>query len=151
MSVRYTTTFRPRFSDFDLQGVLHSKSYLDYLAEARLDQLERCYRLPISGYLAKNQSFVVHSYNIVFVRPITYGIEFSVSTSVQEIAGPTASVEFAFHDQGHEAKVYASGRIGYVLFDLAKRRPVPFEEAEKSVYLCAQNGVRGTSPPLQDR
>jgi len=50
MRRRFASEFTPRFSDFDMQGIMSSRSYLDFLVEARIDQMARCYEIPLERY-----------------------------------------------------------------------------------------------------
>ena len=135
MSNIYGTTFNPKFSDFDIQGVLNSKHYLDYLTEARIEQHETRYKIPMSKYLAKNQTFVVQDFHIKFNKPILFGHKFVVYTQVKDITGPIATMQFRFVSEDNEDRIYSEGTIQYSLFDFANKKSVSFSEEDKSVYL----------------
>src|SRR4051812_21920560 len=69
MKKRFSTEFTPRFSDFDAQGILNSKQYLDFLTEARMDQMIRCYLVPMDTYHKRSQTWVFSTFSIKFYKP----------------------------------------------------------------------------------
>ena len=79
------TLVKPRFSDFDLQGVLNSRQYLDLVGEARIEQMERYYKLPIEMYTKRKQSWVLSQLNIEYLKPIYFPTSFFISTKIESI------------------------------------------------------------------
>jgi YbgC/YbaW family acyl-CoA thioester hydrolase len=131
---RFQTHTRPRFSDFDLQGVLNSRQYMDFVGEARFDQMGRCYGKPISEYTAQNLTFIVSEFHIKYLRPITFGMEFLVETEVVEIDGSKITIDFEFKSIDAK-KTHASGQVFYHLFDIVGRRPTPVSDEDKQRFL----------------
>lgn len=131
---RYHTDFMPRFSDFDLQGIVNSARYLDFLSEARIDQMVRCYRMPMDHYMKKNQTWVFSSVNLNYLKPIFFGKQIRVETEVIAIEGAMATVDFSFHD-AESGKVHANGKATYHLIDLASKKPVPVPAEDVEVFL----------------
>lgn len=131
---RFTTRIKPRFTDFDVQGILNSAKYLELVGEARMEQMETGYKKPIAEYTALGQSFVISEFNIRYLRPIAFGKDFDIETQVLEIDGAKAVIGFSFKNIDSQ-KEYASGQMIYHLFDLAARRPVPISEADQQVFL----------------
>jgi acyl-CoA thioesterase FadM len=134
---KFTSSFFPRFSDFDLQGILNSRQYIDLLAEARFDQMLRCYKYPIDSYVKRNQHWVVSNLCLDFVSPIYPGKAVNVSTSVYQIEGPKAYVAFTFEtlSSTNALKTHAFGKAEYVLIDLNTKQPVEISKEEKDIYL----------------
>ncbi len=136
----FHTTFRPRFSDFDLQGVMHQRQYLDLLAEARIDQMEKNYKIPLETYVKKNQHWVAARVDISFLNSIVIGKKVIVATSVFKIEGSKAFVSFRFfphseNEDGSYEKIYAEGIAEYVLINLKTKTPIAISEEDKAVYL----------------
>jgi acyl-CoA thioester hydrolase/thioesterase-3 len=134
MKRRFTSEFTPRFSDFDMQGIMSSRSYLDYLIEARIDQMQRCYELPIDKYTKKNQSWVFSAVSLSFISPVAFGTKLLVDTEVVAMEGATATVDFAFRHSTKD-KIFATGRATYHLVDLATKRPVDIPRQDIDVFL----------------
>lgn len=133
---KFTSTFNPRFSDFDLQGIMNSKAYIDLLAEARFDQMQRCYKYPIENYLKKNQHWVTAKLEFNFESPIFPGRELFVTTSVTSIEGPVAKVTFSFESKSAKGeKIHCWGNANYVLIDLATKTPINISDSDKEIYL----------------
>ena len=133
---RFATEFSPRFSDFDLQGILNSRQYVDILNEARFDQMKRCYNYPIEEYVKKGQHWVVSGLSFTFISPIYPGRPVLVHTQVVKIEGPKAYVEFSFETETKVGfKVHASGSAEYVLIDIKSKSPVDISAEEKAIFL----------------
>jgi acyl-CoA thioesterase FadM len=134
MKRRFATAFTPRFSDFDLQGIMSSRCYLDLLVEARIDQMVRCYEIPLDRYTEKNQTWVFSAVTLTFLSPVFYGTKLLVETEVTNIEGAAATVDFAFRHATKD-KVFATGTATYHLIDLATRRPIPVPKEDVEVFL----------------
>lgn len=134
---KFTTIFLPRFTDFDLQGILNSARYVELLAEARFEQMNRCYNYPIENYLKKNQHWVVANININYISAISPGRAIEISTEVTEIVGPKAHVAFGFETRNSSGQVksHALGTAEYVLIDLKTKAPIDISEEERNVFL----------------
>lgn len=129
----FQTEFHPRFSDFDLQGILSSRQYVELVGEARVQQLRDNYHYPIEKFIEKRQSFVLSDFTIKFISPIHYPESFFIETAVAEMEGPRSKVEFSFI--GKDKSVRAKGTVTYFLFDMKGRRPVDFTPEEKAIFL----------------
>lgn len=137
MKKRFTSEFVPRFSDFDVQGILNSRTYVDLLVEARLDQMIHCYKLPMDHYAKKNQSWVFSSVTLNFVRPIFLGAKVTVETEVTSMEGSVAKVDFAFKCPT-KGKIFADGSATYHLIDLVTKRPLDIPDSDREIFLSVQ-------------
>jgi len=134
MRRRFTSEFTPRFSDFDMQGIMSSRCYLDFLVEARIDQMVRCYDRPLDHYAERNQSWVFSALSIGFVSPVFFGTKILVETEVTKIEGAAATVDFAFRHPAKD-KVFARGCATYHLIDLGTKRPVDVPANDVDAFL----------------
>ena len=130
---RYTLVY-PRFSDFDLQGILNSRQYIDLVSEARIEQMRRHYQLPMEEYAHRSQSWVLSHFSIDFIKPIVFGVNFFVQTTVKSVEDDCAVVAFVFVDIT-KSKLFSQGEVHYHLIDLKTRKPVSIPEEEKNRYL----------------
>ena len=134
MRPKYRTSIVPRFSDFDLQGILNSRQYLDLVGEARTDQMKRCYKVPLETFTNRGQTFVLRTFEIAYEKPIYYGTAFDIETWVDDVRGPMAEILFRFVSPGDDV-IYANGSARYFLVDCESRKPVEFSEEIRRVYL----------------
>jgi acyl-CoA thioester hydrolase/thioesterase-3 len=134
---RFVSEFTPRFSDFDMQGIMNSRCYLDFLVEARIDQMARCYQVPLDHYEKQNQSWVFSAFTIAFINPVFFGAKILVETEVMRIVGSAATVDFAFRHATKE-KIFARGCATYHLIDLGTKRPVDVPLRDVEVFLSSQ-------------
>ncbi|MBI4404175.1 MAG: thioesterase family protein [Deltaproteobacteria bacterium] len=125
---------RPRINDFDLQGVLNSKQYMDLVAEARIEQMQRYYKVPIETYFKRNQTWILSRFLIHFARPIRFYSSFFIHTQVARIEGPKSVVKFDFVSLDKKT-THASGEVDYYLLDLSTWKPVSMPENERLVFL----------------
>lgn len=134
---KYVTEFTPRFSDFDLQGILNSRQYIDLLNEARFDQMNRCYKYPIEEYVKQGLHWVAASLSFNFMSPIYPGRKVLVFTQVVNIEGPKACVEFSFETNSSDGsrKIHATGKAEYVLINIKTKSPVNITDKERELYL----------------
>ena len=137
MRRRFASEFTPRFSDFDMQGIMSSRSYLDFLVEARIDQMARCYEIPLERYAEKGQTWVFSAVTLSFVSPVRFGTKIVVETEVVNIEGAAALVDFAFRHPTKD-KVFALGCATYHLVDLEPKRPVDVSARDVDAYLSTQ-------------
>ncbi|HXU03963.1 MAG TPA: acyl-CoA thioesterase [Polyangia bacterium] len=134
---RFASEFTPRFSDFDMQGIMSSRCYLDYLVEARIDQMARCYELPLAHYAERNQTWVFSAVALDFLSPVLFGAKIVVETEVTKIEGAAATVDFAFRHPTKD-RVFARGCATYHLIDLATKRPIDVPAKDVEVFLSRQ-------------
>jgi acyl-CoA thioester hydrolase/thioesterase-3 len=134
MKRRFTSEFTPRFSDFDMQGIMSSRSYLDFLVEARIDQMSRCYEVPIDSYTKKNQTWVFSAITLSFISPVVFGTKLLVDTEVVAMEGASATVDVSFRHATKD-KIFATGRATYHLVDLGTKRPVEIPKEDVDVFL----------------
>ena len=117
-----------------MQGILNASRYLDFLAEARIDQMTRCYKISLDHYMKKNQSWVFSSVSINFLRPVLFGQKIRVETEVISIDGAMAVVDFRYSDLDR-VRDHAKGTAPYHLIDLSTKKPIPVDAEEAAIFL----------------
>ena len=133
---RYFSEIQPRFSDFDLQGILNSMHYVNLLNEARFEQMGRCYNHPIENYVKRGQHWVASHLSFNFLSPIYPGRKVLVFTEVCKIEGAAAFVDFSFETEVNGGfKVHTTGKAEYVLVDLKTKVPVKISDDEHAIFL----------------
>ncbi len=87
MQKRFETTIQVRPSDMDINFHVHLSKYLEYILFARMEQMDRCYHLPIAKFVKRGMSWVVRSTHLNFHSSVRLGDEFRMWTWVEEISG----------------------------------------------------------------
>ncbi len=131
---KFRTRANLRFSDFDLQGVLNSRQYIDLVAEARIDQMRDCYKFPMDEFTNRGQTFILSQFTIEYVKPVVFGTAVEVETQITSIEGPIANIAFSFLSKNGE-KLHAKGSVKYVLFDMKNQKTVAFTEEDKAAFI----------------
>jgi YbgC/YbaW family acyl-CoA thioester hydrolase len=129
----FETIVPVRPDDIDMNQHVHNSKYLDYVLAARLDQMERCYQLPMSEFWERGYSWFVKVAHIEHKRPLVIGDRALVRTGVTEIAGRSCHVDFEiFREQ--TGKIAATGWFEYVMVDAASGRAVSIPEDIVAAY-----------------
>ena len=128
------STVKPRFRDFDIQGILNSSAFLEIISEVRLEQMETYYKLPMSEYLSQGQTWIISHYEITFKRPIKYPLSFRVQTQVEEIIDATAKVRFRFLAEKSNDE-YTVGSLIYNLFDMNNKKTISISQKHADIFL----------------
>ena len=91
---RFTSELHVRQDDIDMFRHVHSSKYLDYVLEARFDQMERCYGMPMRAFLERGLGWVVRVSHFEYKRPLGIGEKFRVTTWIEDIRGSDVEVRF---------------------------------------------------------
>jgi len=127
MYSKFETEIVVRPSDIDYNGHVHQSVYLDYLLFARVDQMKRCYKVPIEEFFKRGFSWATKSTTIEYKRPLFMDETITVRTWVKEIKKMTVKVCFQLlKDSG---KIAAQGHSIYVLINSKTGKPVAIPEA----------------------
>ena len=129
----FETIVPVRPDDIDMNQHVHNSKYLDYVLAARLDQMERCYQLPMSAFVERGFSWFVKVAHIEHKRQLLMGDCAIVRTRVTEIAGRSCHIEFEILRQ-ETGKTAATGWFEYVMVDAASGRAVAIPEDIVAAY-----------------
>lgn len=118
---RFTTEMKVRPDDIDLFQHVHSSRYMDYLLAARFDQMERCYKFPMSEYLERGMGWYQTSITMNYKRSLTLGDEFIVETGILNFGACTIELSYRIIKKLTN-KVCVDGTATYALIDLKTQR-----------------------------
>ena len=118
---RFTTEMKVRPDDIDLFQHVHSSRYMDYLLAARFDQMERCYKMPMSEYLERGMGWYQTSITMNYKRSLTLGDEFIVETGITKFGVCTIDLSYRIIKKSTN-KVCVDGTATYALIDLKTQR-----------------------------
>lgn len=124
---RFETEMKVRPDDIDLFQHVHSSRYMDYLLAARFDQMERCYKMPMSEYLERNMGWYQTSITMNFKRPLVMGDEFVVETGITKFETRTIEISYRIFKKSTN-KLCVDGTAAYALIDLTTKRAIPIPQ-----------------------
>ena len=104
----------PRFSDFNIQGILKASTHLDLACESQLAQMAPRYNLPLPSFTAKGQRWHLGDFNINFPHVIRGLNPIRIEADVVAVKDNAMIVDFAFFDEQREKK-FAFGAIRFEL------------------------------------
>ena len=121
MYSKFDTEIIVRPSDIDYNGHVHQSVYLDYLLFARVDQMKRCYKVPIEEFFERGYSWATRSTTIHYKKPLFMDEAVIVRTWIKDIKKMTVEVGFQFlKDSGDTA---AEGHSVFFLLNTKKGKP----------------------------
>lgn len=118
---RFTSHLRVRPDDIDMFQHVHNSKYFDYVLAARYEQMETCYGMSMEQFMAAGYGWVVKTAHVNFIRPLTLGEAFSVTTGIVSMDEKVAQVTFEIVSQ-NTGKLCSDGWFDYVLIDLKTGR-----------------------------
>ena len=125
---RFTTELRVRPDDIDMFQHVHNSKYLDYVLAARYEQMETCYGMSMEQFMAEGYGWVVKTAHVNFIRPLTLGEAFSVTTGIVSMDEKSARVTYEIISF-KSGKLCSDGWFEYVLINLKTGRSMPITPA----------------------
>lgn len=118
---KFESILKVRPDDIDMNQHVHSSKYIDYVLAARYDQMERCYKMPITEFTKHGLGWVVRNTFIEFKRPLVLGDEMLVRTYIDEMQKDSVKVNFEIIKAAN-GKVSCTGYFNYTMIDLKTAR-----------------------------
>ncbi len=118
---KFESELQVRPDDIDMNQHVHNSRYFDYVLAARYDQMERCYKMPMSEFIKLGFGWVVRVAHIEYKRPLGLGDWFVVRTWIHKINKDGVEVHFQIvrRDNG---KLSCSGYFDYAMVSLQSGR-----------------------------
>ena len=114
-------------SESDPHNNVNAKHYLDIIASARLNFLERELKVSFSDILEKGFGFFLKKAMQNFKRPIIGLKKIYVRSFVSQLLDTAIIVDFEILDD-EQKKQFANGQLEYTIVDLQTQRPVKMPE-----------------------
>jgi YbgC/YbaW family acyl-CoA thioester hydrolase len=124
---RFTSEGRVRPDDIDMFRHVHNSKYLDYVLAARYEQMETCYGMSMEQFMAEGYGWVVKTAHVNFIRPLTLGETFRVTTGIEAINEKSARVSYEIVS-AKTGKLCSDGWFDYVLVDIKTGRSRPITQ-----------------------
>lgn len=122
-----------RPDDIDMNQHVHNSKYLDYVLAARFDQMQRCYKMPMSDFIDRGYSWFVKIAHIEHKRQLLLSDHAVVKTRVDKIGGKACNVTFQINKQ-ETGKLVAEGWFEYALVSLETGRATQIPEDIVAAY-----------------
>jgi acyl-CoA thioester hydrolase/thioesterase-3 len=129
---KFETELQVRPDDIDMYQHVHSSRYMDYVLAARFDQMERCYKMPMSEFAARGFGWFMARAHMNFKSPLGLPDRFVVRTWIEEFLAVGVKVQFQI-ERRPDARLCCNGWFDYVMVSVATGRParVPADIREK--------------------
>lgn len=120
---RFETELQVRPDDIDMYQHVHSSRYMDYVLAARFDQMERCYKMPMSEFQKLGYGWFMAATQMNFKHPLGLGDRFIVRTWIEKFTLIGLRVQFEI-DRQASAKRCCDGWFDYVMVSIETSRAV---------------------------
>jgi YbgC/YbaW family acyl-CoA thioester hydrolase len=91
---KFETEMTVRPSEIDYNGHVHQSAYLDYLLFARVDQMRRCYKMPIEEFFKRGLSWATKSISLNYLKSLYMNERFIVRTWIESFGEKSVNVRF---------------------------------------------------------
>lgn len=116
------STAKVRFQDCDPFNHLNNSKYIDYLINAREDQILMHYNLDVFAQIkTQGKSWVVTAHQIAYLRPSTLNEEIAILSQLIEFSNSTLRVEMKMFDKT-KTVIKAVLWTTFAYFDIQNKR-----------------------------
>ncbi|HVZ66087.1 MAG TPA: thioesterase family protein [Lacunisphaera sp.] len=119
---KFETEMQVRPDDIDMYQHVHSSRYMDYVLAARFDQMERCYKMPMSEFQRRGFGWYMATAHMNFKRPLGLGDRFIVRTWIEKFSLIGVTVQYQI-EQLPDRKLSCDGWFDYVMVSTETGRP----------------------------
>ncbi|HET7536024.1 MAG TPA: acyl-CoA thioesterase [Candidatus Didemnitutus sp.] len=130
---KFETELQVRPDDIDMYQHVHSSRYMDYVLAARFDQMERCYKMPMSEFEKQGYGWYMAATQMNFRLSLGMGDGFIVRTWIEKFTLIGLRVEFEI-DRKADGRRCCDGWFDYVMISLETTRPVRIPESIRNKY-----------------
>lgn len=127
MKKTLTSSTKIRFQDCDPFNHLNNSKYIDYLINAREDQIEKEYDLDVYAHIKNNQAgWMVTSHQIAFLKPAFLMEEVTIESQLMSFDESNLQVEMKMLDKsGQKLKSLLWTQLTYVDLKTQQRAAHP--------------------------
>lgn len=130
---KFETELQVRPDDIDMYQHVHSSRYMDYVLAARFDQMERCYKMPMSEFQKRGFGWFMAATQMNFKRPLGLGDRFIVRTWIEKFTLIGVRVQFQL-ERLPDRKLSCDGWFDYVMVSIETARAVRLPEDIRAKY-----------------
>ncbi len=130
---KFETEMQVRPDDIDMYQHVHSSRYMDYVLAARFDQMERCYKMPMSEFQKRGYGWFMAATQMNFKRPLGLGDRFTVRTWIERFTLIGVRVQFQI-ERLPDQKLSCDGWFDYVMVSMETARAVRIPDDIRAKY-----------------
>jgi YbgC/YbaW family acyl-CoA thioester hydrolase len=123
----FSSNFRVRPDDVDLNQHVHTSKSLDYVLAARYEQMESCYKFPMEEFVARGLVWYQTKASIEYKRGLGLGEYYQVKTRVKAFLSKGVEVEFEIYSNKTN-KLCCNGTMEYTIINAATGRSTDLPE-----------------------
>jgi acyl-CoA thioester hydrolase/thioesterase-3 len=120
---KFETELQVRPDDIDMYQHVHSSRYMDYVLAARFEQMERCYKMPMTEFQKLGYGWFMAAAQMNFRRSLELGDRFIVRTWIEKFTLIGVKVQFQI-ERLPDRVLSCDGSFDYVMISTATARPV---------------------------
>jgi len=135
----FKTSWRVRFDEIDMQGVVHHSQIVTYLEIARLDYW-RSLEISYGELRADGHEFIVHELSIQYLKPLVFDEIIEVAVFVKRLARASFVLGYEIRNANSELAVIADIELVCARVGIARPSALPpkylgkLRSAEMSAY-----------------
>jgi thioesterase-3 len=133
MPQKFDTEILVRPYEIDYNRHVNQSVYMDYLLHARVDQMRRCYKMPIEDFFERGFTWITKSFSIDYRRSLFLGETVIVRTWIETIGKRNVTVQFRMLKK-KGMSLAASGSAVFVLVSAQTGNPVLIPEDIQKKY-----------------
>jgi acyl-CoA thioester hydrolase/thioesterase-3 len=132
MPQKFDTEITVRPHEIDWNRHVNQSVYLDYLLHARVDQMKRCYKMPIESFFQRGYSWITKSLSIEYIKSVFMGETIIVRTWIETIGKKSVTVQFQMLKKA-DGSLAAEGTAVFILVNAKTGKPevIPDDIREK--------------------
>ncbi|MCJ7581251.1 MAG: acyl-CoA thioesterase [Candidatus Aminicenantes bacterium] len=133
MPQKFETEITVRPHEIDWNRHVNQSVYLDYLLHARVDQMKRCYKMPIESFFKRGYSWITRSISIEYINSVYMEETIIVRTWIETVGKKSVTVKFQMLKK-KDLSLATEGTAVFVLINAKTGHPETIPEDIHSKY-----------------
>ncbi len=133
MPQKFETKITVRPHEIDWNRHVNQSVYLDYLLHARVDQMRKCYKMPIESFFKRGLSWITRSIFIEYLNSVYMGETIIVRTWIETVGKKGVTVKFQMLKKNDQI-LATEGTAVFVLINAKTGQPEVIPEDIRSKY-----------------
>jgi len=133
MPQKFDTEITARPHEIDWNRHVNQSVYLDYLLHARIDQMKRCYKMPIESFFKRGYSWITRSISIEYLSSVYMGETIIIRTWIETVGKKGVTVKFQMLKK-NDLSLATEGTAVFILINAKTGQPEIIPEDIRSKY-----------------
>lgn len=121
---KFKTRWRTRFSEVDLQGVIHHSEIIKYLEIGRVEYWRQL-GIGYHDFLDSGFEYVVAQLECNYLKPLFFDTMITVMVRVSRISRTSVTYEYLIYDDNDDCAIYALTLLVCIKSGTTKPYPLP--------------------------